>query len=130
MNPLVSILLPAYNCEKYIRKTIDSLLNQTYQHFELLIINDGSTDNSLTKIKEIKNDHGSVTYLNSGDWVENLTALEYNNGEWSLYKYEDTVEIEILNEDDDIVSMDNKDLFKMLFAELNNPGLPNNPNNN
>lgn len=82
------------------------------------------------EIKEIKNDHGTVTYLNSGDWVENLTALEYNNEEWSLYKYEDTVEIEILNEDDDIVSMDNKDLFKMLFAELNNPGLPNNPNNN
>lgn len=44
MNPLVSILLPAYNCEKYIRKTIDSLLNQTYTNFELLLINDGSTD--------------------------------------------------------------------------------------
>jgi UDP-2,3-diacylglucosamine pyrophosphatase LpxH len=82
------------------------------------------------EIKEIKNDHGAVTYLNSGDWVENLTSLEYNNGEWSLYKYEDSIEIEIMNEDDDIVSMDNKDLFKMLFAELNNPGLPNNPNNN
>lgn len=82
------------------------------------------------EIKEIKNDHGAVTYLNSGDWVENLTSLEYNNGEWSLYKYEDSIEIEIINEDDDIVSMDNKDLFKMLFAELNNPGLHNNPNNN
>lgn len=50
MNPLVSILLPAYNCEKYIRKTIDSLLNQTYTNFELLIINDGSTDSTSTII--------------------------------------------------------------------------------
>lgn len=49
MNPLVSIVLPAYNCEKYIHATIDSLLNQTYQNFELLIINDGSTDGT-TKI--------------------------------------------------------------------------------
>ena len=38
-------------------------------------------------IKEARNQYGSVTYMNSGDWVENLTALEYNNGEWELYKY-------------------------------------------
>lgn len=30
-----------------------------------------------------------MTYLNSGDWIENLTALEYNNGEWIIYKYEE-----------------------------------------
>jgi len=38
-------------------------------------------------IKNISQDDGSVTYLNSGDWIENLTALEYNNNEWSLYQY-------------------------------------------
>ncbi|MNS20416.1 UDP-2,3-diacylglucosamine hydrolase [compost metagenome] len=38
-------------------------------------------------IKNICQDDGSVTYLNSGDWIENLTALEYNNNEWSLYQY-------------------------------------------
>lgn len=38
-------------------------------------------------IKNISQDEGSVTYLNSGDWIENLTALEYNNNEWSLYQY-------------------------------------------
>ncbi len=39
------------------------------------------------EIKEIKNQKGATTYLNSGDWIENLTALEYNKGNWSLYEY-------------------------------------------
>jgi len=38
-------------------------------------------------IKKVSNEYGSVTYMNSGDWVENLTALEYNNGKWELYRY-------------------------------------------
>jgi len=39
------------------------------------------------EIKEITNSKGRTTYLNSGDWIENLTALEYNNKEWSLYEF-------------------------------------------
>ncbi len=39
------------------------------------------------QIKEIVNDQGSVLYLNSGDWIENLTALEYKKQKWSLYQY-------------------------------------------
>jgi UDP-2,3-diacylglucosamine pyrophosphatase LpxH len=41
------------------------------------------------QIRMATTDKGSVTYLNSGDWVENLTALEYNNGQWSIYRYQD-----------------------------------------
>lgn len=41
------------------------------------------------EIRDIKTDKGTITYLNSGDWVENLTALEYNNEEWSIYHYKD-----------------------------------------
>lgn len=39
-------------------------------------------------IREIKTEKGSVTYLNSGDWVENLTALEYHNGQWQIFRYD------------------------------------------
>jgi UDP-2,3-diacylglucosamine pyrophosphatase LpxH len=40
------------------------------------------------EIREIVTEKGSVTYLNSGDWVESLTSLEFINGEWSIYKYD------------------------------------------
>lgn len=39
------------------------------------------------EIREISNQHGSVKYMNSGDWVENLSALEYNKGAWSIYSF-------------------------------------------
>ena len=42
----------------------------------------------MPQIKEVKTDKGAVTYLNSGDWVENLTALEYDNGKWDIFHYD------------------------------------------
>lgn len=51
------------------------------------------------KIIEKENKNGSTTYLNSGDWVENLTALEYHKKHWKLYRYEDHTELETDEED-------------------------------
>lgn len=44
--PLVSIIIPVYNSEKYLGTTINSLFNQTYQDFEIILVDDGSTDTS------------------------------------------------------------------------------------
>jgi UDP-2,3-diacylglucosamine pyrophosphatase LpxH len=44
------------------------------------------------QIRKIVTDKGSVTYLNSGDWVENLSALEYSNGKWDLFFYQNDLE--------------------------------------
>ncbi|GAB3163107.1 glycosyltransferase family 2 protein [Telluribacter humicola] len=52
MEPLVSVILPVYNQESYIAETIESILAQTYQHFEILILDDGSTDQSAQVIRE------------------------------------------------------------------------------
>ena len=49
--PLLTVLMPVYNAEKFLAESINSILSQTYSDFELLILDDGSTDNSLKIIK-------------------------------------------------------------------------------
>lgn len=56
INSLISVLIPAYNHEAYIQETIKSVINQTYQNIELIIVNDGSTDQTYNKIIEMENE--------------------------------------------------------------------------
>ncbi len=58
------------------------------------------------KIKEIENKFGKTLYLNSGDWVENLTALEYHNKRWKLYKYEENSIPKIETEEIELFEME------------------------
>ena len=80
------------------------------------------------EIKTIETPHGSVTYLNSGDWVENLTALEYSKGTWSLYSYEDDLRLKDFDNDmnDPIELLEKKELFQSLMAEFNAMMVPKN----
>ena len=73
------------------------------------------------EIKSIETDNGKVMYLNSGDWIENLTALEYSHGEWKLYKYEDDLYIQAYNSDsnDHVEMLEKKELFQSLMSEFN-----------
>jgi len=77
--PKVSIIIPARNEEKNIRKCIDSLLNQNYPNFELILINDRSTDNTLSIVKQesLKDDRLKVIDIKSipAGWVGNNWAL-------------------------------------------------------
>ena len=74
-------------------------------------------------IKEVTTNKGSTHYLNSGDWVENLTALEYNNNQWSLYKYDVAhyieVNVEMDLEEIDSIDQSAKELFGHLMADFN-----------
>ena len=70
------------------------------------------------EMKEIINHHGSIMYLNSGDWIENLTALEYNNGEWVIYKYDEATMMKI-REDEEEPEPSNNQLFTNLLEEFN-----------
>lgn len=54
--PFFSVIIPVYNKEKFIEKTLQSVLNQTFSDFEVIVINDGSTDESENKILDIKDD--------------------------------------------------------------------------
>ncbi|WP_309641264.1 UDP-2,3-diacylglucosamine diphosphatase [Flavobacterium sp.] len=63
------------------------------------------------EIRKIDNEKGSVIYLNSGDWVENLTALEYHNGEWEIFRYEAS---DCMEESEDSTDVDHQDLNALL----------------
>lgn len=52
-NILLSIIVPVYNCERYIQRCIKSILSQTFRDFELIIVDDGSSDNSLSYSREL-----------------------------------------------------------------------------
>lgn len=67
MKPSISVIIPAYNAERTIITTIESVLSQTYSDFELIVINDGSTDNTLNLINEIKDRRLKVhSFQNAG----------------------------------------------------------------
>ncbi len=67
----------------------------------------------------ITNDQGSVTYLNSGDWIENLTSLEYHQGEWKIYEFgKQNISRKAVFEIIDKVDMNSSQLFKELVQEF------------
>lgn len=53
---LISVLVPAYNHEQYIQETIRSVIGQSYKNIELIILDDGSSDKTLEKIKELESE--------------------------------------------------------------------------
>ncbi|WP_264542286.1 MULTISPECIES: UDP-2,3-diacylglucosamine diphosphatase [Flavobacterium] len=59
------------------------------------------------KIKEVENKFGKTLYLNSGDWIENLTSLEYNNKRWKLFNYQESTISNLENEEENLFEMEN-----------------------
>ena len=71
------------------------------------------------EIREITNHHGSIMYLNSGDWIENLTSLEYNDGNWVIYKYNEKEMIMESIEEEGEPELTNNQLFSNMLQEFN-----------
>jgi glycosyltransferase involved in cell wall biosynthesis len=65
-NPLVSVIMPAYNAAEYIAEAIESVLIQNYRNFELIIVDDGSTDNTKEIVASFKDDKIKYFYKNNG----------------------------------------------------------------
>ena len=107
--PLVSVVLPIYNCEQYILYTINALQGQTYTNFEIIAIDDNSTDNSYNIVKSI-NDNRIKLYKNES----NLGIAKTTNKAFSLCNGE-----YILQQDHDDISLPNRIEVSLNFLENN-----------
>lgn len=77
-NPLVSVICLCYNQARFVKETLDSVVNQTYEVIELIVVDDGSSDDSKAVINEWREDHKEVPFVNLKDNVGNTTA--FNQG--------------------------------------------------
>lgn len=89
MNDLISIVMPAYNCEKIIAESIDSVIRQTYQNWELLVLDDGSKDNTLQIINEFTVKDSRIKSLpneaNKGVSATRNRGIELAQGNWIAF---------------------------------------------
>lgn len=85
--PLVTIIIPVYNVEKYIEECINSILEQTYSNIEIIAIDDGSTDNSLKILKQYSSDKLYIYKhdKNKGQAAARNLGIEVSNGEYILF---------------------------------------------
>ncbi len=87
-NVLVSVIIPIYNTEKYIKRAVDSVLRQTYQNFEVLLINDGSSDGSSCICENLSNLDKRIRYFyqkNQGVSAARNLGLKNAKGDYILF---------------------------------------------
>lgn len=87
----VSIIIPVYNSEKYLRKTIESALQQTYSNIEIIAVDDGSNDRSPNILKEYSDKIKIITKVNGGTGTALNTGIKYMTGEWFKWLGNDDV---------------------------------------
>jgi glycosyltransferase involved in cell wall biosynthesis len=110
--PLVSIVIPTYNREKTIMRAIDSVLAQTYKNFEIILVDDGSTDDTLNVVQKYLSDKRISYYahsVNKGVCAAKNTGLDLIKGEWFT----------ILDSDDELVPYAIETMMKVPLGNEN-----------
>lgn len=80
----VSVIVPVYNVEKYLKRCLDSIINQTYKNIEIILVNDGSKDNSRNICEEYEKKYENISLINQengGLSAARNTGLKYVKGE-------------------------------------------------
>ncbi|MCF8454012.1 MAG: UDP-2,3-diacylglucosamine diphosphatase [Pedobacter sp.] len=71
------------------------------------------------EMRLIEQENGKIMYLNSGDWIENLSALEYHNGNWTLFRFDDSERVAMLNlQEEESDDMNIRQLFNQMLTEF------------
>ena len=120
--PLVSVIIPMYNAEKFIDKCITHLVHQTYKNLEIIIVDDGSTDNSVAeceKWKETDNRIKIVRQENTGPAAASNTGLDAAQGEWiHFHDHDDFVNLDYFERMMNAAVLTDADI---LCGEVNQP---------
>lgn len=111
--PLISIIVPIYNAESTLKECINSILNQDYPHIEIILINDGSKDNSAQLCENFKARHDNIITIhktNAGVLSARKEGVSRSHGEWIMFvDADDTIEPQTISimqresEDSDII---------------------------
>ena len=113
-SPLVSIIIPVYNAERYIADSICSAIKQTWPNKEIIIIDDGSTDNSLSAIKKYENERIKVySQANKGASAARNFGIKMANGKYIQFLDADDLlspdkieaQLNVLNESEDYLAL-------------------------
>ena len=119
--PKVSIIIPVYNAEKYLNQCLESLCNQTLTDFEVVCINDGSTDSSLEILQDFASKDSRFIIIdkkNEGQGVARNIAIKQAKGEYLLcLDSDDWLETDALEKAYNKITTDNTDI---LFFDVYN----------
>ena len=89
--PLVTVVIPTYNQAKYLEKSINSILGQSYENIELIVVNDGSTDDSMRVLDQYCNDFSIIHQDNAGQSASMNRGWDNTSGEILSYLSSDDI---------------------------------------
>lgn len=131
MNIKFSVLIPMYNAEKYIYECIKSVIEQTYYDFELIIIDDGSTDNSIDIVKKCATSDSRITYFqqsNIGLFRTRQNAVHQAKGEFIVFiDADDYWESNMLTTLSNIIEKEHSDVVIYSYRDIFQDGKINIP---
>ena len=116
-----SIIVPVYNVEKYLEKCLKSIQNQTYDNFEVIIVNDGSTDLSKEIINVFEEDHRFKGFYKENGGLSDARnyGIKYTTGDFLLFiDSDDYIDKNLLKKLNYIIEKYNPDLIKFNFIDV------------
>ena len=124
---LVSVIIPVYNVEKYIEKCVTSVLEQTFDDFEIIVVIDGSTDGSEAKARKLQEENpGKIIIINQenkGLGGARNTGIINARGEYLLFvDSDDYIEKELLADATKIIESENSDIVFFDFNYVDENG--------
>lgn len=113
-NPLISVIIPIYNVERHLEKCLNSIVNQTYKNLEIILINDGSTDNSGVICEKYAENDSRVIYIsreNKGVSASRNEGIELSHGDYfSFIDSDDYLELDAYEYLTNIIKEKNVDI--------------------